>query len=274
MAAYLATASRCPGAGHRSRAGAPARRRCSPRALRYAVFPGGHRIRPQLVPRGRARLRRPRPDAADAAAAAIELLHCASLVHDDLPCFDDADIAPRQALGSCRIRRAARGADRRRADRARVRDARARRASVCRASGVAASSSAAAGRRAARHRRGPGLGVRSRRPACRLSARQDRRAVRRRDDGRARRRPARPGRRGARSARSSARPIRSPTTCATCSATPRSSASRSARTPRAPRPNAAAQLGIGGAKARLEELVDAARRRRFPHCPARRAARR
>jgi geranylgeranyl diphosphate synthase type II len=25
-------------------------------------------------------------------AAAIELLHCASLVHDDLPCFDDADL--------------------------------------------------------------------------------------------------------------------------------------------------------------------------------------
>ena len=29
---------------------------------------------------------------ADAAAASIELLHCASLVHDDLPCFDDADV--------------------------------------------------------------------------------------------------------------------------------------------------------------------------------------
>lgn len=29
--------------------------------------------------------------AADAAATAIELLHCASLVHDDLPCFDDAE---------------------------------------------------------------------------------------------------------------------------------------------------------------------------------------
>lgn len=28
----------------------------------------------------------------DAAAASIELLHCASLVHDDLPCFDDAKI--------------------------------------------------------------------------------------------------------------------------------------------------------------------------------------
>jgi geranylgeranyl diphosphate synthase type II len=27
-----------------------------------------------------------------AAAAAIELLHCASLVHDDLPCFDDASV--------------------------------------------------------------------------------------------------------------------------------------------------------------------------------------
>jgi geranylgeranyl diphosphate synthase type II len=34
----------------------------------------------------------PNPALSDAAAAAIELLHCASLVHDDLPCFDDADI--------------------------------------------------------------------------------------------------------------------------------------------------------------------------------------
>ena len=31
------------------------------------------------------------PSLTDAAAASIELLHCASLVHDDLPCFDDAD---------------------------------------------------------------------------------------------------------------------------------------------------------------------------------------
>ena len=29
---------------------------------------------------------------ADAAAVALELIHCASLVHDDLPCFDDADL--------------------------------------------------------------------------------------------------------------------------------------------------------------------------------------
>jgi geranylgeranyl pyrophosphate synthase len=32
----------------------------------------------------------PESTLADAAGASIELLHCASLVHDDLPCFDDA----------------------------------------------------------------------------------------------------------------------------------------------------------------------------------------
>jgi geranylgeranyl diphosphate synthase type II len=31
------------------------------------------------------------PTLSDAAAVSIELLHCASLVHDDLPCFDNAD---------------------------------------------------------------------------------------------------------------------------------------------------------------------------------------
>ena len=33
-----------------------------------------------------------RPHLSDAAAAAIELIHCASLVHDDMPCFDDAPL--------------------------------------------------------------------------------------------------------------------------------------------------------------------------------------
>ena len=32
------------------------------------------------------------PGLADASAAALEIMHCASLVHDDLPCFDDADL--------------------------------------------------------------------------------------------------------------------------------------------------------------------------------------
>jgi geranylgeranyl diphosphate synthase type II len=61
-------------------------------ALRYAVFPGGHRIRPQLCLAVARACGDGDPEAADAAAAAIELLHCASLVHDDLPCFDDAEI--------------------------------------------------------------------------------------------------------------------------------------------------------------------------------------
>ncbi|GJE17034.1 polyprenyl synthetase family protein [Methylobacterium marchantiae] len=59
-------------------------------AIRYAVFPGGHRIRPRLCLSVARACGDDDPAASDAAAAAIELLHCASLVHDDLPCFDDA----------------------------------------------------------------------------------------------------------------------------------------------------------------------------------------
>jgi geranylgeranyl diphosphate synthase type II len=61
-------------------------------ALRYAVFPGGHRIRPHLCLAVALACGDSDPAAADAAASAIELLHCASLVHDDLPCFDDAGL--------------------------------------------------------------------------------------------------------------------------------------------------------------------------------------
>ena len=61
-------------------------------ALRYSVFPGGHRIRPQLCMAVAHACGDPNPAATDAAAAAIEFLHCASLVHDDLPCFDNADL--------------------------------------------------------------------------------------------------------------------------------------------------------------------------------------
>ncbi len=59
-------------------------------AIRHAVFPGGARIRPQLCIAVAQACGDEDPELADAAAAAIELLHCASLVHDDLPCFDDA----------------------------------------------------------------------------------------------------------------------------------------------------------------------------------------
>lgn len=61
-------------------------------ALEYAVFPGGARIRPAvcLAVAEACRPSRPPSTLAYAAAAAVELLHCASLAHDDLPCFDDA----------------------------------------------------------------------------------------------------------------------------------------------------------------------------------------
>jgi geranylgeranyl diphosphate synthase type II len=59
-------------------------------ALAHAVFPGGARVRPQLALAVAAACGDDAPALADAAAAAIEILHCASLVHDDLPCFDDA----------------------------------------------------------------------------------------------------------------------------------------------------------------------------------------
>ena len=59
-------------------------------AMEYAVFPGGARVRPQLcMAVALANNSSDRPLAA-AAATAVEFLHCASLVHDDLPCFDDA----------------------------------------------------------------------------------------------------------------------------------------------------------------------------------------
>lgn len=66
---------------------------CPPKiasALRYAVFPGGARVRPRLCLAVAMGCGDQNPHAADAAAVAIELLHCASLVHDDMPCFDDA----------------------------------------------------------------------------------------------------------------------------------------------------------------------------------------
>lgn len=59
-------------------------------AMRHAVFPGGARIRPQLVLAVAHACAEDDPALTNGVAAAIELLHCASLVHDDLPCFDDA----------------------------------------------------------------------------------------------------------------------------------------------------------------------------------------
>ncbi|MCB9704859.1 MAG: polyprenyl synthetase family protein [Myxococcales bacterium] len=61
-------------------------------AIRQAVFPGGARFRPRLSLAVARACGDAHPELARAAAVAVELLHCASLVYDDLPCFDDAPL--------------------------------------------------------------------------------------------------------------------------------------------------------------------------------------
>lgn len=61
-------------------------------AIPYAVFPGGARIRPTILLAVAAACGDDRPEISTAAAVALEMIHCASLVHDDLPAFDDADL--------------------------------------------------------------------------------------------------------------------------------------------------------------------------------------
>lgn len=60
-------------------------------AMRYAIFNGGKRIRPLLVYAAGECLG-VAEKTLDAPAAAIELIHAFSLVHDDLPAMDDDDL--------------------------------------------------------------------------------------------------------------------------------------------------------------------------------------
>jgi farnesyl diphosphate synthase len=60
-------------------------------AMRYATMGGGKRIRPYLVLNS-AGLFNVNSGYALRAAAAVEMLHCYSLVHDDLPAMDDSDL--------------------------------------------------------------------------------------------------------------------------------------------------------------------------------------
>jgi geranylgeranyl pyrophosphate synthase len=60
-------------------------------AMRYAVFNGGKRVRPLLV-YATGECLQIAEDRLDAPAAAIELIHAFSLVHDDLPAMDDDDL--------------------------------------------------------------------------------------------------------------------------------------------------------------------------------------
>ncbi|QDQ27845.1 geranyl transferase [Chitinimonas arctica] len=57
-------------------------------AMRYAVLGGGKRVRPLLVFAG-GELVNASAERLQYAAAAVEMIHAYSLVHDDMPCMDD-----------------------------------------------------------------------------------------------------------------------------------------------------------------------------------------
>lgn len=60
-------------------------------AMRYSALSGGKRLRPFLVVES-AQLFGLAEEAALDTAAAVEMIHCYSLIHDDLPAMDDSDL--------------------------------------------------------------------------------------------------------------------------------------------------------------------------------------
>ncbi len=70
-------------------------------AMRYATLNGGKRVRPFLVMTS-ARLFGVAESSAVRVAAAVEMVHCYSLVHDDLPAMDDDDL--RRGQPTCHVR--------------------------------------------------------------------------------------------------------------------------------------------------------------------------
>ena len=71
------------------------------RAARYSLLGGGKRIRAVLV-LAVCDMLNGDAAAAEQFAAAVEMLHCYSLIHDDLPCMDDDDL--RRGRPTCHIR--------------------------------------------------------------------------------------------------------------------------------------------------------------------------
>ncbi|WP_133129511.1 polyprenyl synthetase family protein [Legionella yabuuchiae] len=67
-------------------------------AIRYSLFPGGKRLRPMLIYLVGTMIHASL-DSLDYIAAAIEITHCYSLIHDDLPAMDNDDI--RRGKPSC-----------------------------------------------------------------------------------------------------------------------------------------------------------------------------
>ena len=70
-------------------------------AMRYASLAGGKRVRPFLVTQSAA-LFGVDSTSALRAAAAVEMVHCYSLVHDDLPAMDNDDL--RRGQSTCHIK--------------------------------------------------------------------------------------------------------------------------------------------------------------------------
>ncbi len=70
------------------------------KAMRYACLDGGKRLRPFLV-MATAKLFDVDESRALRAAAAIEMVHCYSLIHDDLPAIDNDDL--RRGRATCHI---------------------------------------------------------------------------------------------------------------------------------------------------------------------------
>ncbi len=69
-------------------------------AVRYSALSGGKRVRPFLTLQT-ASLFNVEPEGAERAAAAIEMVHCYSLIHDDLPAMDDDDL--RRGKPTCHV---------------------------------------------------------------------------------------------------------------------------------------------------------------------------
>ena len=69
-------------------------------AMDYSMAAGGKRLRPALAWGACQSLARP-IELADRAAIAVEMIHCYSLIHDDLPAMDDDDL--RRGQPSCHI---------------------------------------------------------------------------------------------------------------------------------------------------------------------------
>ena len=68
------------------------------RAIRYSVLNGGKRLRPLLVYLS-SELGKSTSEAQDLVSCAVELIHCYSLIHDDLPSMDDDSL--RRGLPTC-----------------------------------------------------------------------------------------------------------------------------------------------------------------------------